>query len=164
MHDGDYHECLTRDDDRIAFQMNESSYGDPVQRLKRNGFGSIDFPTFSILYDDFQGDKMSQDKAQAKESNSVQNNMSDGSELIPAEVQAAKRHQDDNQPTNQPTKDVPIPGSTVDDEGRINNFATEPKVYKATYPSPVQQRKYVLWGAAALVLVSILVFISFAVS
>ncbi|WP_008314673.1 photosystem II assembly protein Psb34 [Leptolyngbya sp. PCC 6406] len=103
---------------------------------------------------------MNQDKAQSQESNSLKNNTSDGSELIPAEVQAANRHQDDNQRT----KDVAIPGTTVDDEGLINNFATEPKVYPATYPSPPQQRRYILWGAAALVLVSILVFISFAVS
>jgi hypothetical protein len=102
---------------------------------------------------------MTLNKAQSQDNNLVQSNASDGSELIPAEVQAA-RHLNDNQPT----KDVAVPGTTVDDEGLINNFATEPKVYPATYPSPPQQRRYILWGAGAIVLVAILILISFSVS
>lgn len=85
---------------------------------------------------------------------------SDGSELIPAEVQSNIRHHDDNQPT----ESVAVPGTTVDDEGLINNFATEPKVYPSTYPSPRQQQRYIFLGIGAILLVSILVWIAFSVS
>jgi hypothetical protein len=85
---------------------------------------------------------------------------SDGSELIPAEVQAHIRHHD----SEQTTENVAIPGTTVDDEGLINNFATEPKVYPATYPSPRQQQRYLFLGAMAILLVAALVWISFSVS
>ncbi|MBW4481028.1 MAG: ssl1498 family light-harvesting-like protein [Tildeniella torsiva UHER 1998/13D] len=103
---------------------------------------------------------MSNDKIQSQDSNSGRKNASDGSELIPAEVQVNARHHDDDQPT----KDVAIPGTTVDDEGIINNFATEPKVYPASYPSPQQQKRYLVWGAGAILLVASLVLISFFVS
>jgi hypothetical protein len=85
---------------------------------------------------------------------------SDGSELIPAEVQANIRHQD----AEQSTQAVAIPGTTVDDEGLINNFATEPKVYPSTYPSPRQQQRYIFLGLGAVLFVSILVWIAFSVS
>ncbi|WP_035984343.1 photosystem II assembly protein Psb34 [Leptolyngbya sp. KIOST-1] len=85
---------------------------------------------------------------------------SDGSELIPAEIQANIRHHD----AEQATQGEAIPGTTVDDEGLINNFATEPRVYPATYPSPRQQRRYLVLGATAIVFVAVLVWISFSVS
>ncbi|NMF86754.1 ssl1498 family light-harvesting-like protein [Nodosilinea sp. P-1105] len=85
---------------------------------------------------------------------------SDGGQLIPAEVQANIRHHD----TDPLTQDVAVPGTTVDDEGLINNFATEPKVYPSKYPSPRQQRRYILLGSAAVLLVAFLVWISFSVS
>lgn len=103
---------------------------------------------------------MSNYKTQSQDSNSSQKKASDGSELIPAEVQANTRHHDDNQLM----KEVAIPGATVDDEGLINNFATEPKVYPASYPSPQQQRQYLVWGAGAILLVASLVLISALVS
>jgi hypothetical protein len=88
-----------------------------------------------------------------------QSHHSDGSELIPAEVQANTRRND------QSSIDVPTPsGSTVDDEGRLNNFAVEPKVYPSEYPSPRQQRRYIYWGIAAATLVISLVLISRIVS
>ncbi|NMF81830.1 ssl1498 family light-harvesting-like protein [Nodosilinea sp. P-1105] len=102
---------------------------------------------------------MTNEKAQAQDANSIPKNASDGSELIPAEVKANLRHDDD-----QLTSDVAIPGTTVDDEGLINNFATEPTVYPSTYPSPRQQRRYIFLGAAAILLVAILVLISVSVS
>ena len=77
---------------------------------------------------------MTNENAQPQSESPIANDSSDGSELIPAEVQANIRHNDD-----QPTSTVAIPGTTVDDEGLINNFATEPKVYPATYPSSRQQ-------------------------
>lgn len=92
--------------------------------------------------------------------NSDPKTASDGSELIPAEVQSNIRHHDDNQRT----ESVAVPGTTVDDEGLINNFATEPKVYPSTYPSPSQQQRYIFLGIGAILLVSILVWIAFSVS
>jgi hypothetical protein len=92
--------------------------------------------------------------------NSEPKSGSDGSELIPAEVQANIRHHDDFQRT----QSVAIPGTTVDDEGLINNFATEPKVYSSTYPSPRQQQRYIFLGLGAILFVSILVLIAFSVS
>ena len=91
---------------------------------------------------------------------SESNSVSDGSELIPAEVQSNIRHQDPDQSTQAEA----IPGTTVDDEGLINNFATEPKVYPSTYPSPGRQRQYIFLGAGALLFVAILVWIAFSVS
>ncbi|WP_017298276.1 photosystem II assembly protein Psb34 [Nodosilinea nodulosa] len=85
--------------------------------------------------------------------------VSDGSELIPAEVQVNIRHDDDAQ-----TEEAAIPGSTVDDEGLINNFATEPKIYPSTYPSSRQQQRYILLGAGAILFVAVLILISFRVS
>ncbi|MEM8778116.1 MAG: ssl1498 family light-harvesting-like protein [Cyanobacteria bacterium P01_G01_bin.49] len=42
---------------------------------------------------------------------------------------------------------------TTEEGGRLNNFAVEPKVYKAEPPNPSQQRNYVILGTAALLLV-----------
>ncbi|WP_204140752.1 photosystem II assembly protein Psb34 [Halomicronema sp. CCY15110] len=83
---------------------------------------------------------------------------SDGSELVPAEVQA---HQRLDAPGEGPSsQESAISGSTIDDEGRINNFAVEPKVYPSEYPSPREQRRYVYWGIAATLLVATLVLVS----
>lgn len=42
---------------------------------------------------------------------------------------------------------------TTEEGGRLNNFAVEPKVYKATPPTKTEQRNYIFLGVAALVLV-----------
>lgn len=102
---------------------------------------------------------MSDIKIQGKRLDLKQPHHSDGSELIPAEVQANTRRNDKS------SVDVTTPsGSTVDDEGRLNNFAVEPKVYPSEYPSPRQQRRYIYWGMAATILVISLVLISTFVS
>ena len=102
---------------------------------------------------------MTNDRAQSKETDLSQDSISDGSELIPAEVQASMRHNDEAL-----TADAPIPGTTVDDEGRIDNFPTEPKVYPATYPSRQQQLRYVFLGAGAILFIAILIWISVSIS
>lgn len=51
-----------------------------------------------------------------------------------------------------------------DDDGRLNNFAVEPKVYEAEPPTKNQQRNYVILGAIAAFLVIGLVFVAFTVS
>jgi hypothetical protein len=48
--------------------------------------------------------------------------------------------------------------TTSDEYGIINNFAQEPTMYYAETPSAQEQRKYLVWGAIALVLVIASVF------
>lgn len=54
--------------------------------------------------------------------------------------------------------------TTSDERGILNNYATEPNLYFAEYPSIEQQRRYAFQGAVATLLVTALVLISFAVS
>lgn len=51
-----------------------------------------------------------------------------------------------------------------DDDGRLNNFAIEPKVYQADPPNQTQQRNYIILGVIAAFLVTGLVFVAFSVS
>ncbi|XWK88648.1 MAG: ssl1498 family light-harvesting-like protein [Phormidium sp.] len=53
---------------------------------------------------------------------------------------------------------------TTDDRGILNNYAVEPTVYYAEYPSQEQQQKYLFQGAVAVLLVSLLVLTAFGVS
>lgn len=54
--------------------------------------------------------------------------------------------------------------TTVDEKGILNNYATEPKLYYAEYPTLWQQRRYAFGGAIATLFVSLLVLTGFAVS
>jgi hypothetical protein len=51
---------------------------------------------------------------------------------------------------------------TTNENGILNNYATEPKLYFAEYPSPEQQSRYALQAAAAVLLVTSLILIAFA--
>ena len=42
---------------------------------------------------------------------------------------------------------------TVNEEGLLNNYAAEPSVYYASYPSLYEQRQYVMQGAIGLLIV-----------
>jgi hypothetical protein len=84
---------------------------------------------------------------------------SDGSELIPAEVQANTR-EEASKSLNEPLG----AGYRVDDEGIVNNYAIEPEMSGSEYPSPKQQRRYLFLGAAAILFVALAVWIAFAVS
>jgi hypothetical protein len=53
---------------------------------------------------------------------------------------------------------------TTEDGGRLNNFAVEPKVYKADPPSKSQQMQYLFLGVGAAALLGGLFFIAFSVS
>ncbi|MCW6036786.1 ssl1498 family light-harvesting-like protein [Spirulina subsalsa FACHB-351] len=53
---------------------------------------------------------------------------------------------------------------TQEEGGRLNNFAAEPKMYVAEPPSKKEQRNYIIAGAAALALVSGVIFIAFSIS
>jgi hypothetical protein len=54
--------------------------------------------------------------------------------------------------------------TTIDDQGRLNNYATEPKIYLAAYPSPEQQQQYARQAAMAVLLLGSLLLTAFAVS
>jgi hypothetical protein len=54
--------------------------------------------------------------------------------------------------------------TTTDEHGILNNFAKEPKPYLAEKPSSSQQRRYMLQGLAAMLLVSGLLAITAVVS
>jgi hypothetical protein len=54
--------------------------------------------------------------------------------------------------------------TTSDDQGILNNYASEPALYYAEYPSIEQQRQYALQGAIATLFVTAIVLVSLAVS
>lgn len=61
-------------------------------------------------------------------------------------------------------EDFPMFTTTQLDNGILNNYAVEPEVYFAAYPSLEQQQRYALQGAVATLLVSALVLVALAVS
>jgi len=54
--------------------------------------------------------------------------------------------------------------TTVNEDGVLNNYATEPQMYYAEYPAIWQQRRYVIQGVVATALVSALVLFAIVVS
>jgi hypothetical protein len=54
--------------------------------------------------------------------------------------------------------------TTSDDNGILNNYASEPDMYYAEYPSIEQQRQYAQQGAIATLFVTVIVLVSLAVS
>ncbi|NJM95865.1 MAG: ssl1498 family light-harvesting-like protein [Phormidesmis sp. RL_2_1] len=54
--------------------------------------------------------------------------------------------------------------TTTDETGRLNNYATEPPVYFSTFPSPEQQRRYVIQGGLAMLLVCSVLLVALYVS
>jgi len=54
--------------------------------------------------------------------------------------------------------------TTVNPEGMLNNYAPETPIYYAEYPNQEQQRRYLLQGGLAVLLINFLVLTSLAVS
>ncbi len=54
--------------------------------------------------------------------------------------------------------------TTANENGVLNNYATQPQVYYAEYPAIWEQRKYVLQGVFASLIVTTLVLVAFSVS
>ncbi|MBD2447003.1 ssl1498 family light-harvesting-like protein [Nostoc sp. FACHB-152] len=54
--------------------------------------------------------------------------------------------------------------TTIDEQGILNNYATEPKVYYAAYPSAEEQRKYVFQGAIATLFLTAIILVALGVS
>ncbi|MEX0270822.1 ssl1498 family light-harvesting-like protein [Leptolyngbyaceae cyanobacterium UHCC 1019] len=53
---------------------------------------------------------------------------------------------------------------TVEDGGRLNNFAIEPKMYKAEPPTGNQKRNYIILGVIGMGLVGALMAVAVSVS
>ena len=85
-------------------------------------------------------------------------NLNVSRELVPAEAQS--RMQREGADFRRPLSN----GATVDQEGLSNNYAVEPTMYAAVFPSPEQARQYALQAAAAAVLIVGLIVTSAAVS
>lgn len=79
-------------------------------------------------------------------------------ELVPAEAQSRMQREGAN--FRRPFSN----GATVDQEGLTNNYAVEPTMYAAVFPSPEQVRQYALQAAAAALLIVGLIATSAAVS
>jgi len=54
--------------------------------------------------------------------------------------------------------------TTTSSDGLLNNYAVEPAMYYAEYPSPNQQRQYALQAGIASLLVTALTLVSLAAS
>lgn len=94
-----------------------------------------------------------------KKNKVVAHHISDGSESILAEIQASTR-EEIIQCLNKSLEG----GYTIDDEGIINNYATEPDLSFFNYPSPEQQKRYIFLKAGATLLIIIALLTKFAVS
>ncbi|AFY34589.1 photosystem II assembly protein Psb34 [Calothrix sp. PCC 7507] len=53
--------------------------------------------------------------------------------------------------------------TTINEDGVLNNYATEPQVYYAEYPAIWEQRKYVVQGVFATLIVTTLVLVALSV-
>jgi hypothetical protein len=60
-------------------------------------------------------------------------------------------------------EDLPMP-YTTEEGGRLNNYATEPKVYKAEPPTSKQKVTYAVLAVGAIALLGGVFFIAFTVS
>jgi hypothetical protein len=54
--------------------------------------------------------------------------------------------------------------TTVNEDGILNNYATEPQMYYSEYPAIWEQRKYVVQGVFAALIVTTLVLVGLSVS
>jgi hypothetical protein len=53
---------------------------------------------------------------------------------------------------------------TTNEEGILNNYAIEPSMYYAEYPTVYEQQRYMLQGAAAFLLVTFVTLVALAAS
>jgi hypothetical protein len=54
--------------------------------------------------------------------------------------------------------------TTINEEGILNNYANEPKMYYAAYPSTEEQRSYAFQAASATLLVTAIILVALGVS
>src|SRR5687767_12281922 len=91
---------------------------------------------------------MAQQLGASRGNRNVNSGFSDGSELIPAEALSRMQREGRNF-LGRPA----LNGATVDQEGLTNNYAVEPDMYYAVFPSPEQARQYALQGFVATTLI-----------
>lgn len=53
---------------------------------------------------------------------------------------------------------------TTEEGGRLNNFANEPRMYRAEPPTSIDKRNYLILGVLAIVLLGGLIFVAVSVS
>ncbi|MGK7942703.1 MAG: ssl1498 family light-harvesting-like protein [Crocosphaera sp.] len=97
----------------------------------------------------------------------LDNHVSDGSELIPSDVAARIEREgtvnEKREAIN--NNDAPTTGGyTVDQEGLINNYPVTPPLQGAKYPTPREQYAYMILGGLAATFVMSLIGIAFIVS
>ncbi|PHJ58710.1 O-succinylbenzoic acid--CoA ligase [Nostoc linckia z18] len=54
--------------------------------------------------------------------------------------------------------------TTVNEDGVLNNYANEPKMYYAEYPAIWEQRKYLIQGVFAMLILTTLILVGLSVS
>ncbi|MEA5581454.1 ssl1498 family light-harvesting-like protein [Nodularia harveyana UHCC-0300] len=54
--------------------------------------------------------------------------------------------------------------TTIDETGVLNNYASEPQMYYASYPNQEQQRKYTMQAAFATLIVTTIILVALSVS
>jgi hypothetical protein len=54
--------------------------------------------------------------------------------------------------------------TTINEDGILNNYANEPEMYYAAYPSQQQRNRYAFQGAVAILFVTAVILISLGVS
>jgi len=54
--------------------------------------------------------------------------------------------------------------TTTNEQGVLNNYSTEPKIYYAEFPTKEQQSKYAFQGAVAVLFVTSIILIGLGVS
>ncbi|MDJ0660974.1 MAG: ssl1498 family light-harvesting-like protein [Crocosphaera sp.] len=97
----------------------------------------------------------------------LDNNVSDGSELIPSDVAARIEREGTQKEKRQEIQENDAPttgGYTVDQEGLINNYPVTPPMTGAKYPTPREQYAYIILGGLAAAFVISLICIAFSVS
>lgn len=82
-----------------------------------------------------------------------------GKTLVPAEAQS-RMQREGSSFLRRPAQN----GATVDQEGLTNNYAVEPEMYYALFPSPTEARQYAQQGVVAVLFVLGLVLTAVVVS
>ncbi|MDJ0729753.1 MAG: ssl1498 family light-harvesting-like protein [Crocosphaera sp.] len=97
----------------------------------------------------------------------LNNNFSDGSELIPSDVAARIEREGTLKEKREEINNNDAPttrGYTVDQEGLINNYPVTPPLQGVKYPTPREQYAYIILGGLATIFVISLIGIAFSVS
>lgn len=98
---------------------------------------------------------MSDTQIQGEAFNLTKKHRSNGSELIPEDIQANTSHPEEDE--GQSMEEHSIASYTVDDEGLLDSYAIAPEVSPVTSLPPQQQRKYIGMAASTILLLLLIV-------